>query len=140
MRALCDEAGIPPDKLVLEITEQAMLSLDTMVLRKLEEIRESGMSIAIDDFGTGYATLSYIKHLPADRLKVDRKFITDIDHDRGNQAIAAATLTLAKEFGLEQTAEGVETRAEADKLRDMGYASAQGYLFSKPRVPEVGRN
>lgn len=133
---ICDEEDAPRSQLILEVTEQAMLELDSTTLARLEEVRSAGISVAIDDFGTGYASLSYLKHLPADRLKLDRNFVTDLDQDRGNQAIVAATLTLAEEFGLAQTAEGVETRAEADKLRSLGYKSVQGYLFGKPRVPE----
>ncbi len=129
------EAGLPPEKLELEITEQALMELDPTILTRLEEVRGEGVRIAIDDFGTGYASLSYLKHLPVDRLKVDRMFVRDLDRDRGNRAIVAAILTLAREFGLAQTAEGVETPAEAAKLKALGCQSAQGFHFGWPSVP-----
>jgi len=134
LTAICDDAGASRHHLVIELTEQAMLALDSATLARLEEVRSAGIEVAIDDFGTGYASLTYLKHLPADRLKLDRSFITDLDQDRSNQAIVGVTRTLADAFGLSQIAEGIETRAEADELRALGYTCGQGYLFGRPRV------
>jgi EAL domain-containing protein (putative c-di-GMP-specific phosphodiesterase class I) len=140
LRDECDAVGIPPEQLVVEITEQAVLDLDKTTLSRLDAIRQAGISVAIDDFGTGYASLSYLKHLPADRIKVDRQFVTDVDRDPGNQAILNATLTLAGAFGLTLTAEGVETREEAEALRALGYTTAQGFFFGKPRVADAAHS
>jgi len=134
LKAICNDTGVAHKQLILEVTEQAILELDSATLARLQEIRAAGFAVAIDDFGTGYASLSYLKFLPADRLKLDREFVSDLDQDRGNQAIVTATLTLAQEFGLSQIAEGVETQAEADKLKTLGYTHAQGFFFGKPRV------
>ena len=136
IRARREAAGLSPERLELEITEQALLNMDPVILARLDELRRQGVRVAIDDFGTGFSSLSYLRHLPVDRLKVDRTFVRDLPNDRGNQAILAAIVTLAREFGLDLTAEGVETRAEADQLRSLGCETAQGFLFDRPRIPD----
>jgi len=88
--------------------------------------------VAIDDFGTGYSSLAYLKHLPIDRLKIDRAFITDIPQDGNDTAIAIAIIRLAEALGLSVIAEGVENQAQAELLLSQGCHAGQGEYFSHP--------
>ncbi|MBK1649329.1 EAL domain-containing protein [Rhabdochromatium marinum] len=101
-------------------------------MTQLHALRQRGIEIAIDDFGTGYSSLSYLKSLPIDTLKIDKSFIRDIPDDRSDMAIAAAIVAMARQLRLKTLAEGVETVAQADFLKQVGCRLAQGYLFSRP--------
>jgi EAL domain-containing protein (putative c-di-GMP-specific phosphodiesterase class I) len=102
-------------------------------MRKLKNI---GLSIAIDDFGIGYSSLSYLKRFPVDRLKIDRSFVSGVSDSRQDAAIVAAIISVAHSLGIDVVAEGVETVEQLDFLSAHGCEHAQGYLFSKPVVPE----
>jgi EAL domain-containing protein (putative c-di-GMP-specific phosphodiesterase class I) len=115
----------------LEITETVLQSGESVVTT-LQELQKLGFSIAIDDFGTGYSSLSHLKHLPVDTLKIDRAFLRNIPHDSDNRAITAAIISMGHSLGLKVVAEGVETAAQLDFLRQQGCDEAQGFLFSKP--------
>jgi len=98
----------------------------------LNRLFPSGVRIAIDDYGTGYASLSYLKHLPADELKIDRTFVQHLTTDRTDQAIVRSTVNMAHNLGMYVIAEGVEDRATWDLLATLGCDIVQGYYLSRP--------
>ncbi|MES2553552.1 MAG: EAL domain-containing protein [Pseudomonadota bacterium] len=118
--------------LELEITESVAMENPQATIDLLNQLRGLGITLAIDDFGTGYSSLSYLKLLPFDRLKIDRSFVKDIESDANDAAICAATIALAHNLGLELVAEGVETEAQLNFLKEQKCDAAQGYYFSKP--------
>jgi diguanylate cyclase (GGDEF)-like protein len=125
------ETGTDPSLLELEVTETALMKNPEASARRLAEFRRLGMRVAIDDFGMGYSSLSQLRALPVDRIKIDRAFVRGLgEGDSG--AIATAVVTLAKAFGLDVIAEGVETQAQRAFLIALGCVDAQGFLFSKP--------
>jgi diguanylate cyclase (GGDEF)-like protein/PAS domain S-box-containing protein len=120
-------SGLDPTSLCVEITETALLTRTSGTTANLAGLHERGISLAIDDFGTGYASLAYLHRYPVDVIKIDRSFITDAtDRD-----LVAGIVALAATLGVGVTAEGVETPEQADRLRQIGCPSAQGWLFSK---------
>jgi EAL domain-containing protein (putative c-di-GMP-specific phosphodiesterase class I) len=134
-RAL-DASGLAPRSLTLEITESALMVDVTTALATLRALQGLGVRIAIDDFGTGYSSLSQLHQLPLDVLKVDRTFVRRLDDDGGDDGegaeILAAIVKLGHALHLQVVAEGVETSAQAQRLRSMGCDLAQGYLYGKP--------
>lgn len=126
------EFNLSPTRLILEVTESAMMRDTDQALRLLGELRERGISISIDDFGTGYSSLAKLRELPVDELKIDRAFIIDIEPDTTEALIVKAIIDLGHGIGLKVTSEGVETQAEWDVLSKMGNDTVQGYLISKP--------
>jgi diguanylate cyclase (GGDEF)-like protein/PAS domain S-box-containing protein len=126
------EAGLPPSGLILELTEDRLLSKSNGP-ELLAALRQLGVSLALDDFGTGYAGLGYLQRFPAiDILKLDRSFVCELGADPISEHIVRAVNALTRECGLNLVAEGVETDEQATILRDMGVSSAQGYLFGRP--------
>ncbi|MBB3677935.1 putative bifunctional diguanylate cyclase/phosphodiesterase [Modestobacter versicolor] len=128
-------AGLRASRLVLEITETALMSDPEAALATLQELRALGVLLAVDDFGTGYSSFTYLKQFPVDELKIDRSFVTGMTTDAGDRAIVASCVHLAHAMGLVAVAEGVETAAERDALRALGCDQAQGYFFSRPVPP-----
>ena len=123
-----------PEQIEVEITESvAMRTFDT-VCEKLRALRAMGVEVAIDDFGTGFSSLSYLRLLPADRLKIDRSFVLEIGEVSDQQMIAEAVIQIAARVGMQVIAEGVETQQQADWILNHGCRQAQGYLFAKPMV------
>ena len=131
--ALC-EAGLPPDRLELEITETVMLQDTDATLATLHQLRALGVGIAMDDFGTGYSSLSYLRRFPFDRIKIDQSFVRDACRKRDCGAIVRAVTGLGNELGMATTAEGVETAEQLAAITLAGCTEVQGYLFS-PAVP-----
>ena len=129
------ESAVAPQRLVLEITEGAILRLGKDTDRTLRELAVSGIGISIDDFGTGYASMAYLKLPAVAYLKIDRSFITGLPTDANNAVITHAVVAMAKKLGLVTIAEGVETEAEHEFLLQTGCAEAQGYLYSQPLPP-----
>jgi diguanylate cyclase (GGDEF)-like protein len=124
--------GLGADRLVLEITETLMMKHSDEAQRTLAALRASGVRIALDDFGTGYSSLSYLKRFPVTELKIDRSFVSDLETDRGDQAVSTAVIRVGQALGLTVVAEGVETAPQLEFLRGAGCDVAQGYFFSKP--------
>jgi diguanylate cyclase (GGDEF)-like protein/PAS domain S-box-containing protein len=130
------ECGIMPESFEIELTESVVIEATREQGDVLERIRRLGIRVAIDDFGTGYSSLDYLSALPVSRLKIAQQFMTDAPNEPGNVAIIRATIGLAREFGFDVVAEGVETQDQVRFLRASGCATAQGYYFSRPVVPE----
>jgi diguanylate cyclase (GGDEF)-like protein len=130
-RAL-DLSGLPPHLLELEITESVVMADASQVITKLKELKKLGCLVAIDDFGTGFSSLSYLKDLPADSLKIDRSFVIASTLDRKGAAITQAIIDLAFRLDMSVIAEGVETEEQRQLLLAQGCTDLQGYLFSKP--------
>jgi len=126
-----EATGMPMNRLVFEVTEGLFLNNDQETIAFLEWIRTQGGKVVIDDFGTGYSSFSYLRKLPVDGIKVDRAFITHMDQDEDALAVVRSILAVAQALGLEVTAEGVETLAQRNILRDLGCSHLQGYLYSK---------
>lgn len=129
---LLHEAGLPPGRLCLELTESALLADLDRVRDILVDLRELGVRIAIDDFGTGYSSLSYLSHLPIDVLKVDKSFVDHVTQLGRDAQLAQVVIALGQTLGMSTTAEGVEDSEQAAWLRAAGCAHGQGYLWSRP--------
>jgi len=124
--------GLPPAAIELEITENIILQHDAAMIVPLRELRNLGVRVAFDDYGTGYASLSLLKRFPLSRLKIDRSLIRDLCLDPKNAAVVTAILYLARSFGLDVTAEGVETERQDAVLRELECVDGQGYLYGRP--------
>ncbi len=133
-------SGVSPDRLTLEITEQAAIQDLGRTASRLEALRSEGIHVAIDDFGTGFSSLQYLSRLPVDILKIDRKFVWGLGQQAEDDVLVRSMLGLAAELGLQVIAEGVETRRQADLLLEYGCRLAQGFLFSPPRPIEELRS
>lgn len=126
------ETDCDPHMLELEITESTVMQNTEHVIDTFNRIKQLGLKLAIDDFGTGYSSLSNLKRLPLDKIKIDQSFVRDLPDDLDDAAIANAIYAMAGSLGFSVIAEGVETNAQADFLKNMGCKEAQGYLYSKP--------
>lgn len=129
--ALAD-TKLAPGLLTLELTEGVMLDTTPAVREALGVLRQSGIRVAVDDFGTGYASLRYVKHFPMDVIKIDKEFVRGLPLNTENAAITNAIVSLAHSLNLTVIAEGVETEAEAEFLRDLRCGVVQGYLHARP--------
>ncbi|GAB2180009.1 hypothetical protein DLREEDagrD3_02320 [Denitratisoma sp. agr-D3] len=132
IRDLLAQYGLTGRDLELEITESVAMHDPAKSAALMNQLHALGVELTIDDFGTGYSSLAYLKQLPLDRLKLDRSFVSDIEHDPNDAAICTATISLAHSLNLAVVAEGVETLAQMDYLKRLGCNLLQGYLFSKP--------
>ncbi|OIN99390.1 MAG: hypothetical protein AUJ49_11185 [Desulfovibrionaceae bacterium CG1_02_65_16] len=126
------EEGAQPEALEFEITENLLLDIRSETLSTLHALRDMGAAIVLDDFGKEYSSLSYIKKLPIQAIKIDRAFVDDLPHDEDDAAIVQTILTMAKSLELRVVAEGVETAEQLDFLMRMGCVEFQGYYFSRP--------
>jgi diguanylate cyclase (GGDEF)-like protein len=134
-RALA-ETGIPPASLKLELTESAVMADAEHALAVFAQLKGLGVLVSLDDFGTGYSSLSYLRRLPIDTLKIDRSFVSKLDCFDDKRQIVEVVLMLARALGLDVVAEGVETEAELDLLREMGSDLVQGYYYYRPLAPD----
>ncbi len=125
------DIGLSPRSVTLEITESCLLGDLAAAGRVVEEIRETGAKVVVDDFGVGFASLSYLKNLPVNGVKIDQSFVADIATNPQSRGIVEAVVYLARELGMETVAEGVETGEQLDAIRETGCGFAQGFLFSK---------
>jgi EAL domain-containing protein (putative c-di-GMP-specific phosphodiesterase class I) len=129
---LIEETEIDPRQLELELTETLLMRDAEQAIRVLRTLKSYGVRISVDDFGTGYSSLAYLKRFPLDALKIDRAFVHDVNNDPDDAAITIAIINLAHSLKLKVIAEGVETQAQLDFLREHGCDEIQGYLFARP--------
>ena len=132
IKSIIDITGVPPNRLMLEITEGVLVENVEDARKKIAELKLLGIGFSIDDFGTGYSSLAYLRSLPLDELKVDRSFVRDLLIDDNDAAIVDTILAMASRLSLHVTAEGVETNEQLSYLYDRGCQSFQGFLFSPP--------
>ena len=132
--AVLARTGLAPERLVLEITESALVD-ESAGIAKLRTLRDQGVHVAIDDFGTGYSSLHYLTRLPVDILKIDRSFVAELNGTPEGSAITGAILRLSQVLHLTTVAEGIETADQAEELRMLGCGVGQGYLFARPLPP-----
>jgi diguanylate cyclase (GGDEF)-like protein/PAS domain S-box-containing protein len=128
-------AGLAPELLELELTESILVRDADEALERLHALAAIGVGLSIDDFGTGYSSLSYLKRFPIGKLKIDRSFVTGLPGDDSDRAIVSATIAMARALKLSVVAEGVETQAQMDCLRELDCAAYQGFLCSAALPP-----
>jgi len=135
LHGLLARTGLEPTQLVLELTESALMRDVMTMSRRLTELRRIGVRIAIDDFGTGFSSLSRLRWLPIDILKIDKSFVDEVDSDVQGRALVRAVIQLAEALALDVVAEGVERVTQRDVLIELGCRFGQGYLFARPMAP-----
>ncbi|RTR00753.1 putative bifunctional diguanylate cyclase/phosphodiesterase [Halomonas nitroreducens] len=131
---LVEQAGVRPERLEVEITESALIGDLGAARSDIQRIRDIGIGVSIDDFGTGFASFEYLQHLPITGLKIDRVFVANLERDERARKLMACMIDVGHALELVVTAEGVETAAQADILRQLGCDQAQGFFFS-PALP-----
>lgn len=132
VQAMLDRSGLKATCLHLELTETAIIDLRPDVIAQLVRLRDLGVQIGLDDFGTGYASLTHLRRLPLTFVKIDQSFVEHLATNDEDERIVSAVVDLASHLGLRSIAEGVETQAQLDHLRELGCDQAQGYLFARP--------
>jgi EAL domain-containing protein (putative c-di-GMP-specific phosphodiesterase class I) len=130
--ALLREHRASAPRLLLEVTESAIMREPQLAAQVMQQLRTAGVRFAIDDFGTGHSSLAQLHQLPVDELKIDRSFVTDLERSPSNQAIVRTTIELGHSLGLKVVAEGIETPQVWSTLLRLGCDLAQGYLISRP--------
>ena len=135
IRGDLETTGLDPAQLHLELTETTIMGLHPDIVRQLGRIRDLGVQIGLDDFGTGYASLTHLRRLPLTFVKIDRSFVQGLEKGHHDERIVSAVVDLAGNLGLRSIAEGVETVAQVERLREMGCDQGQGYLFARPMPP-----
>lgn len=131
VRSVLNASGLPPELLVLELTESVLIQNTDGTMERLESLREIGIELAIDDFGTGYSSLSYLQKFPIDILKVDRTFVREAGTD-AESPLAAAIVQLGMGLKLQVVAEGIEDEQQWARMRQLGCQRGQGFHFSRP--------
>lgn len=129
--AIVHEAGVPPSRLDVELTETALVNDTARARAVILQLKKAGMTVTLDDFGTGYSSLSYLAEMTFDRIKIDRRFVQTLDKPQSAK-IVDAIIGLSRSLGVDTVAEGVETELQAATLHRMGCRNAQGYLFGRP--------
>lgn len=132
IKQVLQETKLDPCSLKLEITENIIMENNEFATAKLLQLKALGIQLSIDDFGTGYSSLGRLHHFPIDVLKIDSSFVSKIGADQGNLDITETIVTLAHKFGVDVTAEGVETAEQLAQLRRLKCEYGQGYFFSPP--------
>ncbi len=132
VRNTLNASGMRPTSLELELTEGILLGNDEHIVKQMNILRSLGVTLSVDDFGTGYSSLSYLRSFPLHRLKIDRSFVQDLSNDRSALAIVRTIIDLGHILHLQVLAEGVETAAQLQLLREEGCDEVQGYYFSRP--------
>ena len=135
-----EATGLPAEALVLEITESSLMEEGTVGPAVLRELKALGVGLVLDDFGTGWSSLSRLRHFPITGLKVDRSFVAELEGGTDTSGlIVAGIVQMSHALGLDSVAEGIETEAQADRLRELGCRRAQGYRFARPMDAEAAR-
>ncbi|MCX8996217.1 EAL domain-containing protein [Rhizobiaceae bacterium BDR2-2] len=130
------ESGLEPGRLEIEVTETALLTEEADAIGDLRRIRDMGVRVALDDFGTGYSSLAHLRAFPFDKIKIDGSFVRDAVDRPDCAAVVRAIAELGKRLGVTTVAEGVETQAHLDRVREEGCSEVQGYFFSRPMPSE----
>jgi EAL domain-containing protein (putative c-di-GMP-specific phosphodiesterase class I) len=130
-------AGLAPGALTFEITESEVMDDPLLAMEVLGWMRRLGIATSIDDFGTGHSSLSYLKHLPIDEIKIDRSFVAGMSTDPSDETIVRSIIDLGHNLGHQVVAEGVEQAETLERLADQGCDEAQGYLISRPLPPSA---
>ena len=126
------KSGLPPQCLILEITEGTMLKNTDATIMKLTELKALGIKLAIDDFGTGYSSLSYLQRFPVDILKIDKSFVDKLTQGKEGAAVARAIISMSDTLQMKTIAEGIESTGQQAELQDLGCELGQGFHFAKP--------
>jgi EAL domain-containing protein (putative c-di-GMP-specific phosphodiesterase class I) len=129
--ALAD-GGLPPEQLVLEITETVLMQDLEGTVAKLEELKRLGVALSVDNFGTGYSSLQYLRRFPLDSLKIAKSFVDGVGGTSHDAAVARAIIELGTSFELHVVAEGIERPEQPARLMELGCAFGQGFLYSRP--------
>ena len=137
LRNALHDTQAPPHCIELEITESMAMDEPDALIKLLEQITATGVSIAIDDFGTGFSSLSHLQKLSVDRLKIDRAFVTEITDSSRGSSIAEMIIQLGRNLELDVIAEGVEDERQAAILTELGCPLGQGYLFARPMTADA---
>jgi diguanylate cyclase len=137
--AILEETGLEPSALELEITESVVMADEAWAQKAINELKQLGISLAIDDFGTGYSSFGRLRHFSVDRLKIDRSFVSSVTECNDDRAIAAAIIAMSRSLRINVTAEGVENFPQLAFLQEQDCQDAQGFLLSRPLVPEAAR-
>jgi EAL domain-containing protein (putative c-di-GMP-specific phosphodiesterase class I)/ActR/RegA family two-component response regulator len=136
--ALTDKYGVPPERVILEITESGLIQNLASALDILMRLRMKGIKLSIDDFGTGYAMMQQLRNVPATELKIDKSFVHEMHMNNGARIVVEKTIEIGHELGMKVIAEGVETAEQLEFLRANNCDLAQGYFFSRPLpVPDL---
>ncbi|MBB2157545.1 EAL domain-containing protein [Gluconacetobacter diazotrophicus] len=134
--AALEASGLPPERLEIEVTETALLYDERDTTAELQQLRKLGVRVALDDFGTGYSSLAHLRAFPFDKIKIDGSFVRDAVDRPDCAAVVQVVASLGKRLGVTTVAEGVETQAHLDRVREEGCTEVQGYLFGRPKPDE----
>ena len=137
LRELVESSGIDPTGLMIEITENVLMTQADEAIDRMQELVGVGLSFSIDDFGTGFSSFTYLKRLPLREIKIDKSFVDGVPDDLANSAMVEAILAMAEHLGIEVVAEGVEYREQADFLFDRACDRIQGFYFARPTPAEA---
>jgi EAL domain-containing protein (putative c-di-GMP-specific phosphodiesterase class I) len=129
--------GLPPEVLMLEITEGVIMNERSVAIETMNALRELGVGLSLDDFGTGYSSLSRLAHLPIRELKIDRSFMRDVEKDPSARAIVTSVVRVGQSLQLTVVAEGVETDGQRNLLAILGCDVVQGFLYAPALSPQV---
>ncbi len=128
---------VDPERVIIELTEHVRIDDYDRLLDSVSRVRERGARLAVDDTGAGFSSLGHIIHLRPELIKLDRQFTRGIDTDLARRSLAHALVTFARDLGAEVVAEGIETGAELDTVRELGVPYGQGYFLSRPTRPQL---
>jgi EAL domain-containing protein (putative c-di-GMP-specific phosphodiesterase class I) len=135
VRAALSDSHLEPSRLVLEITETALMQDKQAALARLNALKALGVHLSVDDFGTGYSSLSYLRQFPIDTVKIDKSFVDEVHRGGDDASFVGAILRLSEALHLDTLAEGIETEGQAVALQQLGCHLGQGYLYARPLDP-----